>query len=304
MQPSIKQRRPSTDTSLVPTDALRYIRLRWPGTCSGCKRALGKGAWAFHDAASRSVSCSGCVTREANAPLGISKAPPKAIPRSEPLDYGTPGAGARRRYEHLREQREKRARERYGRLGVVAVRVSGDPQHIKAWKTGADGERRVAARLEKLLDGKGVFLLHDRRIPMSLANIDHLAVGPGGVTVIDAKNIRGRVRIQRTGGLFTPRLEALRVAGRDRTKLVESVECQMAEVRATLSDLGHPQVSVAGALCLVNVDGLPLFGTLALREVKVLAPRSTARLAARAGSISSDELAAIRDGLARRLPAA
>ncbi|MGI8576266.1 MAG: nuclease-related domain-containing protein, partial [Egibacteraceae bacterium] len=102
---------------------------------------------------------------------------------------------------------------------------------------------------------------------MSLANIDHLAVGPGGVTVIDAENIRGRVRIQRTGGLFTPRLVALRVAGRDRAKLVESVERQMAEVRATLSDLGHPQVSVAGALCLVNVDGLPLFGTLALREV-------------------------------------
>lgn len=112
------------------------------------------------------------------------------------------------------------------------------------------------------------------------------------------------MRIQRTGGLFTRRLEALRVAGRDRTKLVESVERQMAEVRATLSDLGHPQISVAGALCLVNVDGLPLLCTLGMREVKVLAPRSTARLAARAGSISSDELAVLRDGLARRLPAA
>lgn len=205
---------------------------------------------------------------------------------------------------HLCEQREKRARDTYGWLGVAAVRLSGDPEHIKAWKTGAEGEERIAARLGKLLRGKGVHLLHDRRIPLSLANIDHVAVGPGGVTVIDAKNIKGRVRIQRTGGFLTLRIEKLRVAGRDRTKLVESVEHQVAEVRAALRDIGHPDTSVAGALCLLHGDALPLLGALWLREVGILTPRSTAKLAARAGPLTPEGIAAIRDGLARRLPAA
>jgi hypothetical protein len=49
----------------------------------------------------------------------------------------------------------------------------------------------------KLLDSRGVELLHDRRICGSRANIDHLAIGPGGVTVIDAKNYRGKVRTER-----------------------------------------------------------------------------------------------------------
>lgn len=219
------------------------------------------------------------------------------------LDYGTAGAGARRRYEQLSDAREKRVREKYGRLGVAAIRLARDPQHIKAWKTGAEGEEQLSARLAQLLDGKGVALLHDRRIPLSVANIDHVAVGPGGVTVIDAKNIKGEVRVERTGGLFTSRVEELRVAGRDRTKLVTGVERQVDQVRASLTDIGHDDVPVAGALCVVDPEGVPLLTTLRVRDVVILGPRRTAKLAARPGSITPEHIAAIRDGLARRLPA-
>ena len=224
-------------------------------------------------------------------------------PEAEQLDYGTAGAGARRRYEHLRGQREDRAREKYGRLGVAAARLAGDPQPIKAWKTGAEGEERIAARFAKLLDGKGVELLHDRGIPLSVANIDHIAVGPGGVTVIDAKNIKGKVNIERTGGLFSKRVEKLRVAGRDRTKLVNGLERQVAEVRAALTDIGHGKVPVTAALCVVDAEGVALLSTLRMRDVVILGPRRTAKLAARPGPLTREQVAAIRDGLARRLPA-
>lgn len=69
--------------------------------------------------------------------------------------------------------------------------------------------------MNKHLDGCGVRMLHDRLRPeRGGANIDHLAVGPGGVTVIDSKAYRGAVRVAREGGLFAPRQTVLRVNGR------------------------------------------------------------------------------------------
>ena len=62
------------------------------------------------------------------------------------------------------------------------------------------GRARVASRLEALLDPAEVVLLHDRRIPRSRANIDHIAVAPSGVTVVDAKAVKGKVRVRATVG--------------------------------------------------------------------------------------------------------
>src|SRR4051812_3440931 len=93
---------------------------------------------------------------------------------------GEPGGSASREYQRRRLQREERARARLGRLGVAITRLSAEPQHVSSWKTGAEGERRVAQRLAKHLDKTDVVLLHDRRLPGRRANIDHLAVGPAG----------------------------------------------------------------------------------------------------------------------------
>lgn len=118
----------------------------------------------------------------------------------------TPGASARREYDRRRAAREDRARQTLGLLGVVLAKTIDEPQSTRAWKTGADGEGRVGKRLAKLLAGTEVRLLHDRRIPgHGAANIDHLAVGPGGITVIDTKSYRGKVRTERIGGLFSER---------------------------------------------------------------------------------------------------
>jgi Nuclease-related domain len=87
------------------------------------------------------------------------------------------------------------------------------------------------SRLDKHLAGTGVLLLHDRRIPRrGGANIDHLAFGPGGVTVIDSKPHRGKIQVDRVGGLFAPRRSVLLISGRDRTSLIDGVERQIAAV--------------------------------------------------------------------------
>jgi hypothetical protein len=64
-----------------------------------------------------------------------------------------------------------------------------------------------------------VLALHDRRIPGSRANIDHVVVAPSGVWVIDAKLYQGKVE-RRTSGPIWRRELSVFVGGRDRTKVI------------------------------------------------------------------------------------
>jgi hypothetical protein len=65
-------------------------------------------------------------------------------------------------------------------------------EQARTWQRGAHGERRTARLLERLTrDGFVVF--HDLAVPGSLANVDHLAIGPTGIFVIDSKQWTGSV---------------------------------------------------------------------------------------------------------------
>jgi Nuclease-related domain len=72
------------------------------------------------------------------------------------------------------------------------------PPDTVAWRRGAAGERRTA-RLLAPLERRGWAVLHDLAIAGTQANIDHLVIGPGGVVVIDSKQYRGRLQVDRDG---------------------------------------------------------------------------------------------------------
>jgi Major Facilitator Superfamily/Nuclease-related domain len=84
-----------------------------------------------------------------------------------------------------------------GRLGL---RFQPSPDAV-AWGRGAAGERRTARFLDPL-ERQGWAVLHDLAVPHSQANIDHLAIGPGGVFVIDSKQYRGRLQLDLSGRLW------------------------------------------------------------------------------------------------------
>lgn len=134
----------------------------------------------------------------------------------EATDPGVPGASARREFERRQARREERIRAKHKRLGGLILAVSDDPQSTRAWDVGAAGEEHLGARLNEL-PGPMLRVLHDRKIPRSSANIDHLAVTPNGVHVIGAKRYRGTPALVVEGGLIRPRIKKLTVAGRDRT---------------------------------------------------------------------------------------
>lgn len=217
------------------------------------------------------------------------------------LDRGTPGASARREYERRQARRERRLRERFGgSLGALLARLSDDPQTTRSWRRGADGEVKAARELERRLKGTGVVLLHDRAMPESRANLDHIAIGPGGVTVIDAKAVRGRLHVERRGGLFSKRTEHLVVGGYDRTRLVEGVLRQIGAVEAALGE----GVAVQGAMCWLEAAELPVLRRLEVRGVAIAGPRRIARLAARPGPLSAPQVDALAATVARWFPRA
>lgn len=274
----------------MPPSHSAVLSLRWPGRCSVCGKTLAAGERAQWDASPRRITCLECV-----AAITAGK-------RID-LDTGTPGASAQREYQRRRAARELRARQRLGLLGVGLAKISGDPWSTLAWRKGAEGEARVARRLAQALDGKGVHLLHDRLLPgATRANIDHLATGPGGVTVIDSKNLHGKVRVE-TIGMLSQRRTLLRVNGRDRTALAARVQRQAEAVRQLLRDAGFT-IEVRAALCFASVEGLPLLRRLEVDGVLIDRPGRVAALAARAGSLTPEQTLRLHMQLASRLRAA
>jgi Nuclease-related domain len=221
-------------------------------------------------------------------------------------DFGDAGRSARREYERKRQRRLQNTshRSRLARL-IAAVfgpsakekRQLADEKH---WATGAQGEAILAEFLAKRCPD--VPLLHDRRMPHSRANIDHIAVGASGVYVIDAKRYRGKIEVRQP--LFGA--SKLRIAGRDRTKLVDGLAKQVAVVEATLEEVA-PEVPVHGCLCFVAPEGfmadsgLPVLRTLKINGYPLYYPRRLARRLNRSGPLTPEQTRQIHAELAERL---
>ena len=227
------------------------MRLRYAGACRLCGTPLPAGTDAIYERESKTVRCVTC-----------------SVTPAEP-DTGVAGASARREHERRKDAREQRIRTNHPKLGGLILALTDDPQSTEAWQGGAIGEELLAERLKELPDT--VRVLHDRRIPGTRANIDHIVVSPFGVWVIDAKRYKGqRPSLHVEGGMIRPRVETLRVGGRDKTKLVDGVQSQITRVTAALADAN---VEVNGALCFVEADWPLIGGAFDVNGIHVLWPK-------------------------------
>jgi hypothetical protein len=171
--------------------------------------------------------------------------------------------------------------------GVLAAGVVGwvlrfrTSPETRAWRRGATGERRTA-RLLGRLERHGWAVLHDLAIPGSRANIDHLAIGPGGVFVIDSKLYSGRLHLDPGGSLWHGRYLLAPVL-----RAVRFEADQAAQVLATPGIEVVPLVAVHGAQVpwgKLVVDGVPVVAARRLPELlrrlpTTLAPERCAGLA-------------------------
>jgi hypothetical protein len=232
------------------------------------------------------------------APPAATTAPPAPAPTAPPVAAGEtrPGASARAEY------RRRRAAELTGwtcglpwRVALVAAAALAgqqlathtgllDPwlaalvagigaawrlrfrasQPTRAWRDGARGERATARRLHRL-ERHGYVVLHDLQVPGSHANLDHLAIGPAGVFVIDSKHYRGRLYLAPDGMLW--------YAGYPLAQQLATVV--WATMRLTEALQLPPEVPVR-ALMVVHRAHVP-FGGLTVAGVQVI-PQAPSRM--------------------------
>jgi hypothetical protein len=195
------------------------------------------------------------------------------------LDLGTAGASARRQAER-----------RKGRSGV-------------SWDIGATGEEMLGARLATLCPE--VPVLHDRQMPDSSANIDHIAVAASGVFVIDAKRYKGKIEVRKPW--FKD--DVLVIRGSKKTKLVEGLRGQVAAVRARLAII-EQDVPVHGCFCFLTPDGqaggtdIPTFRTLKVDGIPLFYPRKLAKRLRRPGPLGDEQVAVLTEALVELFPKA
>ena len=311
-------------TDAIPAEPReRELRLRYAGDCRRCGTPLAAGARARWDPDSRTIRCLVCP-----ATRSLPDEPPAAPTHSARAHenhtpyWGVAGASAQRQFDRQEGRRRARLRTRWvavvllGVLGALGgavlaaalhaqtilfvvlgavlpvLKLLATPQHIDAWRSGAAGEREVGARLDKLRTA-GVLTLHDRRVPGRRTNIDHIAVSPAGVFVIDTKNVAGKVSATRNG---------LHVAGRRRDAMVTGVQGQTAVVRQALDDQPLSPDDIRGVLCFSRAElpwSRPTPGGIAL-----LNPRGLARTLRRPGPLSPGQVHHLATVLAQRLPIA
>ena len=175
--------------------------------------------------------------------------------------------------------------------GAAALGLVRPSRSEVAWRAGASGERRVGQMLDRM-ERKGILVLHDRTIPGSRANIDHIAVTPGGVFTIESKAYSGRleVRSQRS---------QLWVNRRDRSNLLDQARRQASAVSGVLAAARLSIVPVTPVLCFVHTN-LPWLMPKLVGGVMVCSPRTLRRrlVSQLSGELSPDQAAAVAERLA------
>jgi hypothetical protein len=214
-------------------------------------------------------------------------------------DTGMPGASAEREFQRRHDKREADVRAAHPRLGRLILALTDDPATTAAWAKGAEGERRVAARLALLAD-LDVIVLHDRRIPGSRANIDHVVVGPSGVFVIDTKRYTGRVTSEITGSIWNPGPVRLYVGRRDCTKLIDGVARQVTAVEQALSG-ESPAMPTTPMLCFVEAERSWFARPFVIDGVWIGSAEAIGEVVSAPGPFNSEQISHTGRKLAERL---
>ena len=141
-----------------------------------------------------------------------------------------------------REQADERRRA--APIRTVAARALGVHTDERAWRIGAAGEEKVAARLDRLSGPWKV--LHAVPVGTRGSDIDHLVVGPGGVFTVNAKH-HPDARIWVGGDTFL-------VNGKHQP-YVRNSRHEAARAARLLSAAAGLEVSVTGVIALVGVSG-------------------------------------------------
>lgn len=216
------------------------IKIRYAGSCGACLKPLAKGADAFYVRGAQVMVCVECTQREVQLGLAVN----------------APGAGAERIADAVGRRHAERLLAAYPMLGDQLIENAKPPKNVHAWVRGADGERIVGKALDALVKQGRIEVLHDRVVPGTYSNFDHIVIGPRRITVIDAKHYRGAmIRVRKVAGVRN-----LFVDGKDAGHLIDGVRAQQAKLSAVLAPEFEEVVEASLAFVGANHSSLGATG--------------------------------------------
>jgi hypothetical protein len=136
-----------------------------------------------------------------------------------------------------------------------------------------NGIEQVKRRIARHLRGTGVLMLHDLAIPAAATTIDHLCIGPNGVTAIDVERDReGREELVRRVTRETEILSAVLMEAGISSGQIAGAVCQTGRARGLRSSAIHG-ITFGNARKVAKVasadrGGRPLDVQLALAVVR------------------------------------
>lgn len=256
----------------------RRLRLRYAAECVSCGIALSKGADAIWDPSAKTVTCLACS------------------PEGEVAETGAAGASAAAEGKRRAERRVEDARRKYGDHAAVVAAAMAEQDVEASWGKGSEGESALARYIDGKV-GEEVLALHDRLIPGTRTNIDHLWVTATGVWVVDAKAYRGKVVRREIGPLWRRDNEVF-VAGRNRTSLANGIRRQVDAVVAALRpDESLRGTDVHAVLCFVGAEWGLLDFPFQVGNVWVMYPGTLQKRLRKNGPLGQEQ----RERIARRL---
>ncbi|MCB2413076.1 NERD domain-containing protein [Demequina sp. TTPB684] len=132
----------------------------------------------------------------APAPEHVAPKAPLAVDRDwVDLADNVPGQGVRQKAAEEWERQK-----RIGNFLAFMGRVADADTEERAWRKGAEGEEVIGAALDKMRK-RGWRILHS--IPTGeQSDIDHLAIGPGGIVLFNSKRHKNAKIQVRRGGIY------------------------------------------------------------------------------------------------------
>jgi len=259
------------------------------GPCSKCGTLLRAGETAVWVRGANRMECLAC--------------PPLPIfdPSPPPVDSGVAGLSARREQHRRRAGLEADRKARWGnRVGGWVNRFAEEPQSIRAWAIGAKREELLGAALARV---PGLIVLNDRKVKGTRGNVDHIAVAPAGVFVIDANQRSGFIEVVDKGSFFRSDLRLI-IGGRNESKLAADMGWQLKAVTAALIEAGvDPLPPIAAVLCFIDPNW-PLFRRpKSFDGVRIESEASIVKVLGEPAALPSAEIDRLAQVVAEALPA-
>jgi hypothetical protein len=205
----------------------------------------------------------------------------EAPPEWRDLADNRAGAAARAQAERLKDAAPFRS---------AVARLLGVHSDERAWRIGADGEEKVAAKLDKVSRKDPRWRsLHAIPVGQRGSDIDHLVIGPGGVFTVNAKH-HPRAKIWVGGDTF--------LVNGQRHPYIRNCRHEASRAARLLAAAGAPAVPVRGVIVPVRADKVSI--KKAPDDVEIIARFELARWLLRcAPTLDNATIAAVYE-VARR----